>query len=166
MVSEPRPKSLTPEAALRVGERVAEQLVRSGMIETEEQPACAADIAKHGTLYDDGYELAKTLERRCYWDCDLQMAEELDSFSGYAREEIDAAQKEWAERNKIQPPLPIGRRVKTIRHNEVGTITGIYEHGVAQFLIAVEGDPDYAPPKNARRIVNFEDVQAIEEVAA
>jgi hypothetical protein len=158
MITDPRPRSLTPEMALRAALVVADRLVKNaGMDGTVED--IAHDIAEHGRPHMDGYELAKKLDNYCYWDCDLQIAEELDMFGGEAHREIERAQKEWVERNNITPQHPVGARVKLPR-GEIGVITGIYEHGPAQYLVAIDGDALASLPTNSRRIVNFEDAEA------
>ena len=45
--------------------------------------------------------------------------------------------------------------------NETGLADGVYEHGAAQYCVAIDGDKDAAPPHKTRRIVNFEDVEKI-----
>lgn len=155
-MSEPRPKKLTPEMALIAAREIAEELAKYGHIPADEIEAHAGDIAKYGSPHEDGYDLAKSLENHCYWNCDFQMAETLDGYAHTAHEALRKAEKEWAEHNNIQPPLPIGQRVKTA-HGEIGTIDDIYKYGAAQFLVKLENDPDAEPPKNARRIINFED---------
>lgn len=155
-MSERRPKTLTPEMALRIGKELASSLAKSGHIEADDVEGCAADIAKVGQLHMDGYELAKKLDDRCYWDCNLMMADDLDCFSSMADEEIKTAQKEWAERNNVQPPHPIGTRVKTMR-GEIGVLDEVYSHGIAQYCVKMDGNTN----KTRRLIIAFEDVVPI-----
>lgn len=156
-MSEIRPNRLTPEMSLRAAQRVMASMASSGIIKESEIEGYAIDLAKHGDLHMDGYAIAKALDSRCYWDCDLQMAEELDMFSSEAEAEITDAQKAWAERNSIVPQFDVGTRVWLPKSGESGEITGIYEYGVAKFLVKMDGGKDTEPPHNARRIVNFED---------
>lgn len=156
-----RPTRLTPEMALAAARKTAAELVSEGHLPAHELEEAVRDIAKHGRLHGDGYDLAKDLDRYSYWDCDLHMAETLDSFSHYAQQEIHAAQKAWAEANNITPPLLSGTRV-TLGNGETGEITGVYEYGVAQFLVKIDGD-EQAEKTQRRRIVNFEDVLPIVE---
>lgn len=158
-MTEPRPRILTPEMGLRAATSIATALVERTNIEGDAE-SLAKDIAKYGRQHMDGYELAKELDDRAYWSCDLNIADELDGFSSAARHEIEAAEKEWAARNNLQPPFPIGTHIKLIR-GETGEITGIYEYGPAKYLVAIDGDPNASLPSNSRRIVNFED--AIEQ---
>lgn len=159
-MAEHRPNKLTPEMAVSAARRTAACLAKNGMIEDSDIDRIAADIAKHGRPYMDGYELAKTLDDRCNWYCNLNMAEELDRFSIEALREIEIAEKEWAEREAITAPLAIGTRVK-LNGGETGEITEIYKYGTAKFLIRIDDDEKATPPHNSRRIVNFEDVRAL-----
>ena len=157
-MSEPRPKTLTMEMKTAAAREVAAELQRSKLIPDDFGEDAIKDIAENGTLYGDGYSLARALEDHRGWECDLQIAEALDSFSSHAQDELKNAQKAWAERNNIQPPLPNGTRVK-LPSDETGVIDDVYGYGVAQFKI--DGDKDAKPPHNARRIVYFEDAVAL-----
>lgn len=163
-MTEPRPNKMTPGIALNAGRKVAAELLSADLVQGK-LDEIAQDIARCGNRYDDGYKLAKELERRCGWDCDLQIAEELDGFSSYVRSGIEAAEKAWAERNAITRPFPDGTRVR-LRRGETGVITGVYECGGARFLVAIDGDDAAAPPTNSRRIINFEDATEIEREPA
>ncbi|EHK57666.1 hypothetical protein [Allomesorhizobium alhagi] len=155
----PRPTRLTPEAALRAAQGIAEELFRAGHIEQRELEDAAKDIAKHAGRHMDGYELAKTLDSYARWDCNLEMAEVLDGFSSTADEEIKAAQQEWATAHNIQPPFPVGTHViaRWGGQDYCGTIDEIYRHGVAQYAVKADGETG-----SSRMIVNFENVRAID----
>ena len=160
-MTEPRPKTLTQEMLSRVGEELAASLAKSGRIEKGEIASCAADIAKVGRLHMDGYELAKTLDDRCGWDCDLMMAEDLDDFSSMADAEIKAAQKAWVERNGIKPPFELGTRVMT-SHGETGVLDEVYPHDIAKYCVKIDGDTH----KGRRIILAFEDVVPVVTAAS
>jgi hypothetical protein len=157
-MTEPRPNKLTPEMAICAARNIAEDLARDGLIDDIE--ATVRDIAKHGRSHQDGYELAKILDARCYWDCDLATAEILDGFSSCAHREIEIAEREWASRNDITAPFPLDTAVK-LHSGETGIITDIYKYGAAKFCIKIDGDAEANSPMQARRIVNFEDVAAL-----
>jgi polyhydroxyalkanoate synthesis regulator phasin len=163
-MSEPRPTILTPKLAAIAAQSVVEDLVKDGHIKPEEAGDSVSDIAKHGRQNMDGYELAKTLDDRAYWDCDFQMCEILDGFGWAARAAIEQAQKEWFTRTSPNPPFEIGARVK-LRRGETGIIDAIYEHGPAQYCVKIDGDERSEEPTNSRRIVNFEDALPIVEGA-
>jgi hypothetical protein len=158
-MGEPRPKTLTPEMAMRAGEAVVADLQRDGLLDSaEDQASAAADIARFGSLHRDGYGIAQDLDRYCGWGCDLEVANVLDGFAGYVSAELEAAEKAWAEKERPEPPFPVGTKVTWRSH--AGTIDGIYTHGVAKFTVAEDGDQLADAPTCRRHIVNFEDVQA------
>lgn len=153
-MTEPRPK-FSAEIALAAAKELAGTLAREGQIDPKDVDASAIDIAEYAEPHMDGYEIARTLENRVFWDCDLELANTLDSFAHLVNLIIAAAEKEWAARNDIKPPLECGTRV-TLRSAETGTIDRIYEYGAAKYCIAIDQDSNAV--KGARRIVNFEDV--------
>ena len=155
-----RPKSLTADMKRRAATGLVEILIRAGLVEETEKEDAILSIEKVAQLHMDGYELMRELETYCYgWDGNLLLADELDQFHYLASEEIEQAQKEWAQKNNIEPPFSIGTKVKC-GDGETGIITEIYSHGIAQFCVAIDGDPNAAPPTNCRRIINFEDAEA------
>lgn len=161
---ETRPKKLSSEQNQAVAVELAKMLVKNGHIEEREIAAAAADIAQHASLHEDGYDLAKKLDRYCGWDCNLMMAADLDAYSGMAREAMKKAQKDWVDRNNIQPPYPIGVMITTKR-GETGAITGIYEHGPAEYLVKIDGDEEADGASERRQVIAFEDVQPISTAA-
>lgn len=154
MSTEPRP-NFSADIAKAAAKSVAGALLMEGLIESNEVSELADAIAKHGGRHMDGYQLAKRLDDHG-WDCDLPMAEALDGWWSSINREIDKAQKAWAERNDIQPPLPVGTRVTT-NCGEKGTIDAIYTYGAAQYCVAIDGETR----SGARLIVNFEDVREL-----
>ncbi len=157
---EGRPK-LNDEMKMRAARKLVGDMVKNGELEIEgDAELYAKDIATHGNTWSDGYELAKALDDYCHWDCNLTIAEALDNFSHYASNEVAQAEKEWVERCSIQPPIPLGTRVKLLRGGETGTLDEVYTHGAAKYCVKIDGDPEAKAPTKARRIVNFEDVAA------
>lgn len=114
----------------------------------------AADVAKEYRPYMDGYELAKELESRHYWDISVMDVDALDCMDSEVREIHRAACAVWVKENDIQPPLPIG--TMTTR----GEITGIYEHNAAYYQIRENGETN----DSRRLIVRFEDARAARRV--
>ena len=152
-----RPRALTADQKLAVARDVAADLEKYGHIEKHEVDAHAADIAKCGGAHMDGYQLAKELDNRCYWDYSFDMAEVLNGWSYAYDRALDSEQKAWAEREGISPTLTVGTRVKTAR-GECGEISGVYEHGAAKYLVKIDGTTD-----TSRRVINFEDCAPIVE---
>lgn len=160
-MSEPRPK-FNGDVALRAALATADDLIRDGHVDAEEREDVAKQIFEAaGGPYTDGYSIAKHLDDRCCWDCNMQIAECLDGFSSHADAELRLAEKAWAERNSIVAPLPIGVRIK-LKTGETGTIDGVYEYGSAKFLVKIDGDPAAVGKSKSRRIINFEDAVLLE----
>jgi hypothetical protein len=90
------------------------------------------DIAKRYHYGMDGYHLARELEI-CGWDMDMQTAEELDCMGVIVDRLYREAEREWAEKNNIQPKLAIGTVIKR------GVIAGVYKHGVARYEVKEHG---------------------------
>ena len=110
----------------------------------------AADLARVCRSENmDGYELAKELERVCYWMPNAQDVETLDNFGCDLREAHREACAAWARDNNVQPPLPIG--TMTTR----GEITGISKYSPASYEIRKPGDTE----PTRRYIVRFEDAR-------
>lgn len=150
-----RPTKPTEEMKLTAAREIAEELRSAGHLDANEVEDSAKDIAKHGSTWGDGYKLAQSLDDRG-WDCNLDMAEILDGYSSAVRTQIEAAEKQWAADNNIQPPDLIDRPVK-LKSGETGIVTGVYGHGVAKFLVKIDGDKEANGPSQSRRIINFED---------
>lgn len=156
---EPRPK-WSKEIALIAGRAIAKLLAEHGHIDQSEIDGMAKAISRHARgPYSDGYSIGKALDDYEGCEPNFAMVEILDGFSVEVTDEINRAEKLWAERVKPQPPFPIGARVR-IAADEIGEITDIYQYGAAKYLVKIDGDQASKPPRNARRIVNFEDVQA------
>lgn len=160
-----RPRIPTLEMTLAAATRVANDLVKGGHLEANEVEDAARDIAKQGRYHADGYELAKALDDHESWDCNLDMVETLDGFSHELSNETKAAQKAWFEAEKPEPPFQTGARVTVQygREARTGTIDGIYEYGVAQYTVKLDGDLHAEAPSNARAIIDWERCQALVE---
>jgi hypothetical protein len=128
----------------------------------DDQPAeqSATDIAKHWRPGMDGYELAKDLENHEGWCINSQDVEELDSIDSVIRSAKTAARKDWAKAWNIQPPHPVGAKVKTSRGN--GVIAGVCEYEGATYLIKEDG----CKQEGRHMLIKFEDVVLVEVVEA
>lgn len=91
------------------------------------------DIVKEYRHPMDGYDLAKMLDKWQGWDTDREDMETLDEVNGYVSEYLKEAEKAWVEAWNIQPPYPIGTRIKE------GVIAGIYEYSVATYEVKENG---------------------------
>lgn len=164
--SEPRPSTMTAAIALTAARIIARDLARHKHINESEVEDVAQSITHraHGR-YTDGYAIGKALDDREGYEINFEMCEILNGFSGCVTDEINRAEKEWAARVQPQPPLAVGSRV-VVSRTETGEITGIYEYGPAKYLVKIDNDPDARPPRNSRRIIDFEDARAIVPVIA
>ena len=145
-----RPK-VTKEMIIEAATKIAERL--GGDAET---------IAEYYDHPMDGYQLAKELDRNAYWDLTMSDVEELDGMSSIVERLHSEAEKKWFAENNIQPPYPIGTRIRDRRwkDREVGCIDGIYQHGVAKYLMKPDGQDDEATG-NRRLIIKFEDAEEV-----
>lgn len=159
-MTDPRPTTATPEMRRAAASQVVENLIKNGHLEASDRIASIDDIVKHGIGWMDGYELAKKLDDYCRWDCNFEMAEELDSYGSLVDYEIRKAEKAWAQRVRPEPPHPVGARIRTKR-GEPGVITGIYEHEPAKYLVRMDDTTEQQERTQSRRIVNFEDAAEI-----
>jgi len=154
---EPRPRTLMLEHRHEVALKLAGKLAETKLIDSREIVEFADDLAGLNLGQTcDGYCVMKEMDDDLGWEGSFEAAEILDGYGRLYQAILKHQQTLWAERNNIQPPLPIGASVVLRGHRgrEAGVITGIYEYGPAQYLVRIEGGPE-----NSRRVVNFEDVQ-------
>lgn len=158
---EARPRSFSGNIKHAVATELVADLIENGLLEESQREDASRDIAKHATRWGDGYSLMKDLDRYCGWDGSFELCEALNSITRIADEQIEHAQKEWAAKNNIQAPFSVGQRVRLTRSGETGVITGICQHRVCAYLIAIDGDVMADGTTQSRRIVCFEDVEAV-----
>lgn len=143
-----------------VAAELVADLIEEGHLRESQTDDAIRDIMQCAHNGIGGYELAKELDSRCRWDCDLEMATVLDNYSFMARNHIDAAPWQWFEVEKPEPPAKPGDRVSFVwgREDHTGTIDSVFEHGAAQFAIKIDGDQAADTSSQRRAIVNWEDV--------
>jgi hypothetical protein len=146
-----RPRVPTDEMRRRVALQIAARLKDCGP--PDEVAADIIRVTRHG-WHQDGYQLARDLDRTCSWECDLGVAEELDNFSGLCDLELDVAVRQWAVENPMEPPFPIGSLVKTPSQG-VGTIVGVCQYSPASYRVRTPGLNE-----KSAWIIPFEDVSA------
>lgn len=116
------------------------------------------DLLKCHWDWDDGYKLAKALDDRCHVSSDMALAEALDGASHALWTAHEAAVRQWAVDNNVQPSLEVGARV-TCRFGE--GVVGSIDKDRAIYLFV----PDAERERYARGggiHLNFEDASAIE----
>lgn len=105
----------------------------------------------------DGFELAIEL-KNYFVDVDRGDMYELDEMERLVSDALTKAEKEWFTANDIQPPYPIGTRVKE------GVIEHIDTHRVAHYLVRKWETP---PEVKSWLVIKFENaVPAPEEITA
>lgn len=110
------------------------------------------DIVSHYRHPMDGYDLAMKLNM--YEGCDVSREdmETLDEVESYVRHALKEAEKAWFETYDIQPPLPIGARIKQ------GVIAGICDHYVATYEVKENG----CTQDGRYLLIKFENAVAVE----
>lgn len=105
----------------------------------------------------DGFELAIEL-KNYFVDVDRSDMDELDEMERLVSDALTKAEKEWFTANNIQPPYPIGTRVKE------GVIEHIDEYRVGHYLVRKWETP---PEVKSWLVIKFENaVPAPEEIIA
>lgn len=158
-----RPTRLTDEMRMAAAMETAKDVRRDCFdFRDETIEALAQDIAAEARYeHMDGYELAKQLDRHRGWSPDAAVVEALDNWSINARHELDRAQKAWREATNPQPAFKAGDRV-LLKDGKTGEITDAdYKHGIAQYLVKVDGDEAAEGTSQRRRIVNYEDAAEV-----
>jgi len=135
-----RPR-VTKEMILEAAKQVAKNL----------DDADAETIAKAYSHPMDGYELAKELDRMYCWDITMSDVEELDGMNSIVGDLHREAEDRWFKDNNIQPPLPIGTRIKN------GVIEGICQYSAARYLVKENG----CTQKGRFLLIRFEDAVAV-----
>lgn len=158
-MSTARPKRLSDVQKRVVAEKIADELISNSDFTGDDREGIIDDLVKYGESHSDGYEFAKALDDRCGWSVDSGIVDILDGWSSVYSSELNRVEAEWFAANPFEPPFAIGAKVSFGR-SETGVIDGIYEHGPAKYLVKVDGDPK-AVTNNSRRILNFEDVNAL-----
>ncbi len=144
--------TVNSEMKQAAAEELASEMLKSGLITECQRTDLARSLAQHGSLYADGFEFGKYLDRHS-WPVNAEWIEHLESYGSILREKLNAAGWEWVRAEDIQPPLPIGTII-----NE-GEITGIYEHMPAYYQVKPLGQDD-EKEGHRRKLIKFEDAIA------
>lgn len=146
-----RPSRPTQETLLEAARVVVDAMVKDGIDLGTDLQGCAEDIADVGRYgEEDGYRLAKSLEDRHHWECDMQIAEALEQYGYEVSKRVDAAVRLWATENPMNP-LAIGTSV--IWRGKIATVAGVAEHAFHSYLLKND-----ECPANSHWVVAFEDV--------
>lgn len=149
-----RPSKRSDEILRAAATRLVKEMVSKGLIEQEDAEDSVAQIARASRYNDmDGYHLARELDDRYGWDCDMQMVEALDEFHWLLDAVHLEAEKKWAAENPREPKFSEGDTVQW--HGEDATIHGIYDSR-PQYYKVRQGEMSGGP--NSYYVVPFEDV--------
>ncbi|MDB5309117.1 MAG: hypothetical protein JWO38_3319 [Gemmataceae bacterium] len=149
------PKVPSDEVRFAAARVTAKALIDDAEVEGELEDI-AADVAKH-CRYGDGFRMARDLER-AHWDCDMRIAEVLDSHSSNLDDAHQRFLVDFQKQHGVQPPFPVGTTVNT-QHGH-GVIDGIYEHRPMTYRIKMSGDQKADSPTNRRTLLYFDEVEA------
>lgn len=157
-----RPKRLTKEMTLAAATEVVAGLVEAGLLLSTAAESAAREIAEVAGRQMDGYEIATALDRRFIWDCNLEMADELDNFAHAADGQIETAQKVWFAETHPEAAFVPGDRVAVRWGGQpaTGTVDSIFPYGVAQYVVKIDGEPN--PTRMA--IINWEDASELPRI--
>ncbi|KDD32828.1 hypothetical protein L528_2199 [Bordetella bronchiseptica MBORD849] len=109
----------------------------------------------------DGYELARTLDRDCGWECSREDVDTLDEVIWNVGTALADAERAWVIAYDIQPSHDIGARV-SFYNGRKGVITAIAgAHSPACYLVKEDGCDDETEG-NKRYVVKFEEATFIE----
>lgn len=111
---QPRPDGHHEIVKRIVVERIMPEIL--AWLDEESEPdreALAGDLMKVVSGWDDGFEIAKKLERRFHWDGNSSLVDILDGLDFYGAH--GAALIRWIEENGIVPRLEVGAQVKVHR---------------------------------------------------
>ncbi len=123
--------------------------------------AAAAQIAAEWRPFMCGYQLAKVMDDKHGWEISSYDVEQLDGLDSVIRHKLSAARKDWAAKWNIQPPYPVGTRLK-LRLGKEGVINSIYAHEGATYEVKEDGCTN----GKRRILIKFEDAQPAMEGGA
>jgi hypothetical protein len=137
----------------RAAETLVADLIKGNLLEEDDG---AADQIVQVTRWGeyDGHRMARELDSRFGWDCDLGLACELDAFDGLLQDIFDAAEKQWATENPHDPQFGSGDTV--VWNGTTARIDGICQYRPQCYQVQFG---DMRP--NSYYVVPFEDVFAL-----
>lgn len=133
-INKPRPGLQSPEVLAMVANGLMPRILQWGDWSENDREAqeVAGQILKVLEYSRDGYEMAKSLEERFYWDSDAELVDILEGADWHSANR--SAVMAWIKDNNITAKLEVGRlvEVKTSPRESVlrsGEIAQIYEDG-------------------------------------
>jgi hypothetical protein len=143
----PRPR-LSAETARRAAEKFAEIYAFSWLIRSaSEQPDRIVDdladaVVRLDSIVPDGYRLALELDKLPHWHLYFDDVETLHNMRLFVCDEVERAQRIWAQENNIRPPYPLGTKAvwRFGSLKKPGTIVGLSDRVTASYLVAPDGE--------------------------
>ncbi len=122
----------------------------------------AQAIIKTFWSHMDGYELAKVVEGEGL-RVTRDMIDDLDMMQHNVQDIYKRICWQWVKENDIQPPYPVGTKVKDTRFGDIGTIDSVSEHHPAAYCVKPDDDEinDDEINGHMRYVINFEDVEPV-----
>ena len=152
---------ITKEIIEKSAKETAKEILTYANFGHIEEESLAKDLADEYSPGDNGYDLAKKLDRRGY-DPDALFVECLDVMDIVVKDHYRKFCWEWVKKENIKPPFPLGVKIKQEYSglNVVqGVIVGISEHTPACYEV------DYGKP-NDKWLIKFENAVLVEEAKA
>lgn len=126
------------------------------------------------SLYDDPEDMINTLIRGYEWDFTQELWDNIQHFGSFVRQKFKEKEQQWVKDNNIEPPFPVGAKVRLLSHpysKTVGIINKIYEYEPARYCVLTAEQEEYNKQmeqqgKTERQggyVVKFEDVELVEE---
>lgn len=143
----------TDAMRLQAAEKLVADLVRGSYLDDDDG---AADQIVKVTRWGeyDGHKIARELDIRCGWDCDLELASELDAFGEILQDIFDEVEKKWAAENPHDPQFGEGEAV--VWDGKEAKVAGIWEHRPQCYKVQTKDSKE-----GSFYVVPFEDVSAV-----
>ena len=143
----PRPR-VSAETARRAAEKFAERYAFSWLIRgASQRPDKIVDdltdaVVRLESTIPDGYRLALELDKLPHWHLYFDEVETLHHMRLFVCDEVEQAQRIWAQENDIRPPYPLGTKVvyRLGSLKKSGTIVGLSDRVAASYLVAADGE--------------------------
>jgi hypothetical protein len=129
----PRPSPRDQTLVRQAAERIAADCV--GWDPTSKPEAWIEPLLRARSEWDDGFRLARELERDAYVMANFELAEILDGASRHLDDVHEEAEKAWVRIVGFEPAFAVGREV-TMRHG-TGPVHSIDETR-ARYVVDVE----------------------------
>lgn len=129
----PRPSERDPALVRRAAELIAADCV--GWDPTSSQESWVEPLLNARYEWDDGFKLARELERYAHVDANFELAEVLDGASRHLDDVHEEAEKAWVRIVGFTPAFTVGQIV-TMRHG-TGPIHSIDEKR-ARYVVDVD----------------------------